>query len=243
MFPQQVGAMWFLAGAHMTQGNPRPAISILENLISLYGRREDSALGFEDLVIAPEAILEALGKCFAAIGSWERASFAFASALAQNSDLVGLPDRLVDSLEKLARPDLAIRVLRIVKDGGTRDTRVLCYLAMNEYQKNHCADALETLERVLVVDPLNPVALSWKALWSLRTKDVATTDSVLRFAREHDVTTEDLDRCAFELALAEEHFADALAKLEGIEHLYSPQDFEALTLKVSRLAKRESSMS
>ena len=236
LYPVQVGAAWFLAGAHMTQGNPRPAIAILEGLRNrLMSNVATAEIG--DLVIPQSAVEEALGRCYCAVGNWERAAGALASALAHGVSTAGTSDRLIGALEKLGRPVVSLQCLRIAADGMAVDPRLLCYLAMTEHSEGDDEKAINILDRILLARPYDPLAMSWKALWSLRRKDFDAAASVLRVAEEKGVHTDDLDRCGFELALQEERFAEALERLDNVKRLYSPDDYSALKAKVSLLAK------
>ena len=240
LYPQQAGAMWFLSGAFMTQGNPRPAIPVLEKLCALVSAKEQAPAELGDIVIPLDAVKEALGRCYFAIGSWERAADAFATALQVNPSTPGASERLINALQKLGGQDVVLRCLRSATDGGTKDTRLLSYRAMIENESGDARNAVATLDRVLALKPLDTTALTWKALWSLRGRDFSTAASVIRIAEEHEVMTDDLTRCAFELAVQENRFTEALARLESIESSFSPEDFAALRSKVERLAKRAS---
>lgn len=236
LYPGQVGAAWFLAGAHMTDGNPRPAIVVLEGLLTRL-RSEVETADIGDLVIPQSAVEEALGQCYLAVGNWERAAGSLASALAHGVLTAGTSDRLIGALEKLGRPAVSLRCLRIAADRKVIDPRLLCYLAMTEHVEGDDEKAINILDRVLLERPNDPVALSWKALWSLRHREFEAAASVLRIADEKGIHTDDLDRCAFELALQKGRFAEALERLDTVERLYSPDDYRALKAKVSLLAK------
>ena len=235
LFPEQSGAMWFLAGSYMTQGNPRPAIPVLESLLLLNSSRERSAIAVEDLVIPSDAVAEALGRCHFSIGNWEGAAEAFASALRYNPLFPGAGERLIETLKRLRHPESALRCLRKATEGEKVDMRLLSYRAMVENEAGQDTRALETLDRILAANALDPVALSLKALWSLRKKDFAAAAETIRRAEENNVASDDIARCAFELAVQEGNFSDALVRLEKIERLFSPDDYKALKSKVSRL--------
>ncbi len=243
LIPDQAGAMWFLAGAHMTHGNPRLAIPVLENMIALSAAEKKVAPNVEDLVIPQETVNDALGRCYFAVGRWERAALAFATALQHNPSFAGTGERLIASLKKLGQNDVALRCLRMATRGDTRDEGLLRYRAMIENETGYVERADETLDRVLAVHPADPLALTWKAAWALQRKDSGVAALALRLAEERGVANDDLARCAFELAVQEGHYADALARLERLEGLYAPGDYQALKLKIMRLQQRASTFS
>ncbi len=240
--PNQAGALWFLAGSHMTQGNPRLAIPVLENLVVLSTTKGVSPATIDDLIIPADAVHEALGRCYFAIGSWERAAEAYASALRANLDMAGVGQRLIAALQKLGQPAIALRCLRMATEGMTKDVRLLSYRAMVENEAGHNDRADETIDRVLALRPADPLALSWKALWAMQRKDYQTASAVLKTAEEHAVKTDDLARCAFELAVHEGRYDDAQSMLEKTADLYSPADYRVLAAKVAKLAHRERSL-
>ncbi|MGA9119999.1 MAG: glycosyltransferase [Bacteroidota bacterium] len=238
MFPNQTGVKWFLAGAYMIQGNLRTAISLLETMTAAAGGLSpQSADGLHDIVIAPDVVWEALGRCYQATGNLERSAQAFACSLELNPLFPGAIEKLVEVLEKLSRPGIAVQCLRQTDSTISGNGRLLSYLAINEYSTGDHREALRTLERVLEGSPGDPTALSLKAQWALRLKDLCAASAAIADAEKHGVHSDELTRCAFELAFQEGRFKDALEQLDGLRHFYEPGDFETLKSRLSHLAQ------
>lgn len=232
----QVGATWFLAGALASQGALRAAIPLLEVMILSLKKPRGTAMEIDDIIVPPDAIHDLLGRCFVGIGNLERAALEFRSALLSNPKQGEVLDRFVGVHEKLDMPALAVEQCASLKGSLSTNVRFLTFFAFYQKRAGFTLDGLGTLEEMLVLDPSNTSALSWKALWSMELGLFEQAEQTLQEAKELGVSSDELRKASMDLAIHFKRYQEALLLLDGLSHVIPEEQFHGLKEKLGILA-------
>ena len=238
LVPRQTGARWFLAGARVNSGNVRAAISVLEELAADQEGNEPWEFFADDIILPAEDVWDLLGRCYAEAGFKEKAVEALFNAVRANPRAAETAGRFWKMHEELGQPLAAIRHCEELVALMPGNPRPVLYMALSRMRQGNPSGAMVHLNEVLAIDPANPPALSWKALWSLEQKDLDGAESAVKEAELRGVKTNELCRCAFEVAMQRGQYTRALRSLESMAHQFPQDRYTVLHEKVSALAAR-----
>lgn len=238
LVPHQTGARWFLAGARVNSGNIRAAIAVLEELAAEPAGREPLEFFADDIILPAEDVWDLLGRCYAEAGLKEKAVEALFNAVRANPRAAETAGRFWKMHEELGQPVAAIRHCGELAALMPGNPRPVLYMALSHMRQGNPSGAIVHLNEVLAIDPANPPALSWKALSTLEQKDLDGAECVLNEAERRGVKTDELRRCAFEVAMQRGQYTRALQCLESMAHQFPRDRYAALQEKVAALAAR-----